>query len=125
MNDSLHLFDEITNLEELRNVPITILLNKWDLFKHRIVNTPISDTFPNYCGSMGAVTACNFFADESVKRDEQPNGALRIFNTCAVESRIFKYTPEQLRPIFGAEKASKPLKKTGDLVPKTNISELR
>jgi hypothetical protein len=79
MDESLHLFEKITKLEELRSVPIMVLINKWDLFKQRILDTPISDTFPNLCRSMGAVTACNFFADEYVKRDERPNGSLRIF----------------------------------------------
>ncbi|KAK4692855.1 hypothetical protein P7C71_g4429, partial [Lecanoromycetidae sp. Uapishka_2] len=111
MDKSLLLFQEFTKLEELRYVPIVILLNKWDLFKQRIVDTPISDTFPHYCGSMGAVTACNFFADEFVKRDERPDGTLRIFNTSAVDSRVFKDTLEQIRPLLVQNRPSSPSKK--------------
>lgn len=111
MDESLLLFEEVARLEELQNVPIIVLLNKWDLFKQRIVDTPISDTFAQYCGSMGAVTACNFFADEFVKRDERPNGALRIFNTNAVDSKTFKDTLEQIRPSLVRERPSSPSKR--------------
>lgn len=111
MDESLLLFEEVTRLAELRNVPVTVLLNKWDLFKQRIIDTPISDTFPHYCGSMNAITAGKFFADEFVKRDHRPSRALRVFNTSVVDSRVFKNTLEQIRPSLVQRRPSNPSKR--------------
>ena len=57
------------------------------------------------------MTACTFFADEFVKRDERPNGSLRIFNTSAVEPKIFKDTLDQIKPFLSQSRPQSPSKK--------------
>ena len=104
MKESLILFEQITRLEEIKAVPILLFLNKVDLFKEKLIQTPICDTFPEYSGSLGCVTACNFFAEEFAKRDERHMGALRICVTCAVDPKIFQGTVESIKSLLVAKK---------------------
>ncbi len=105
MKESLLLFEQITKLEEVQAVPILLFLNKVDLFKQKMIQTPICDTFPEYSGSLGCVTACNFFAEEFVKCDERPMGILRICITSAVDPKMFEDTVESIKPLVVAEKS--------------------
>ena len=104
MKESLIIFEQIIKLEEANAVPILLLLNKVDLFKKKMIQKPICDTFPEYSGSLGCVTACNFFADEFAKRDERRMGTLRICVTSAVEPTMFEGTVESVKSLLIAEK---------------------
>ena len=107
MKESLIIFEQITKLEEAKAVPILLFLNKVDLFKKKMIQTPICDTFPEYSGSLGCVTACNFFADEFAKRDERRMGTLKICVTCAVEPTMFEGTVESVMSLLIAEKSTR------------------
>ncbi|KAL2049713.1 hypothetical protein ABVK25_010054 [Lepraria finkii] len=87
MEESLTLFEQMAKLEELKTVAILLSLNKVDIFKSKTLTTPICDTFSAYSGSLGCVTACIFFVDGIMKRDERPNGILRICVTSAVDPK--------------------------------------
>ena len=106
MEESLIIFEQITKLEEANAVPILLLLTKVDLFKKKMIQTPISDTFPEYSGSLGCVTACNFFANEFAKRDERHMGILRVCVTCAVEPTMFEGTMESIKSLLVTEKSN-------------------
>ena len=106
MKESLIIFEQITKLEEVKAVPILLFLTKVDLFKKQMIQSPICDTFPEYSGSLGCVTACNFFADEFAKRDERQMGTLRICVTCAVDHTVFESTVEGIKPLLVAEKSN-------------------
>ena len=103
MEESLIIFEQITKLGEVKAVPIILFLNKVDIFKKKMIQTPICDTFPEYSGSLGCVTACNFFADEFSKRDERHMGTLRICITCAVDPKMFEGTVESIKSLLVAE----------------------
>ena len=105
MQESLALFRQIIVLEEVKATPILIFLTKVDLFRHKMLQTPICDTFPEYSGSLGCVTACNFFADEFAKCDERHMGTLRICVTCAVDPKVFEDSVESIKSLVVAEKS--------------------
>lgn len=105
MQESLALFKQIAMLEEVRALPILLFLTKVDLFREKMLQIPICDTFPEYSGSLGCVTACNFFADEFAKCDERHMGTLRICVTCAVDPKIFEGSMENVRSLMVAEKS--------------------
>ena len=105
MQESLTLFKQITKLEEVKAMPILLFLNKVDIFKQKMLQTPICDTFPEYSGSLGCVTACNFFADEFAKCDERRGGTLRICVTCAVDPKVFEGSVESIKSLLVAEKS--------------------
>ncbi|KAK0509514.1 hypothetical protein JMJ35_007908 [Cladonia borealis] len=106
MEESLIIFEQITKLEEANAVPILLLLTKVDLFKKMMIQTPICDTFPEYSGSLGCVTACNFFANEFAKRDERHMGTLRVCVTCAVDPTMFEGTVESIKSLLVTEKSN-------------------
>ena len=105
MQESLALFKQITMLEEVKASPILLFLTKVDVFRQKMLLTPICDTFPDYSGSLGCVTACNFFADEFAKCDERHKGTLRICVTCAVDPKVFEGSVESIKSLVVAEKS--------------------
>ncbi len=48
MHESLNLFEEICKLEWFEKTHFILFLNKRDLFREKIVNTPLSVCFPEY-----------------------------------------------------------------------------
>lgn len=75
------------------------------MFKLKIIETPIYDTFPCYSGNLGCVTACNFFAGEFAKRDERRNATLRTCVTSAVDPQMFAGTLENIKPFLVKDKS--------------------
>ena len=51
MTDAMELFETICNDPILSRIPITLLLNKADLFEKKVAQFPISDYFPDFTPS--------------------------------------------------------------------------
>ena len=100
MNRCLRLFSGLTSIAQFKEKQIVILLNKLDLFKQRIAETPVAKYFPNYSGGSNYNTACKFFADEFAKQDQRPDGKLCIFSTSAVDEDDFKKTYGSILPFL-------------------------
>ena len=51
MLQSLHCWEQVCDNQQFGEyTPIMLLFNKWDLFEKKIVNVPITVTFPHYQG---------------------------------------------------------------------------
>lgn len=62
MHEALMLFDSICNLEWFTKTSIILFLNKLDLFRQKLPDSPISRYFPDYKGTEDDVTqASNYF----------------------------------------------------------------
>ena len=84
MQDYLTLFESISKSSGLRNVPIIILFNNWDLLSQRMEDFPVTDYYPDYSGSLDPSFACRYFAGKFDDLDRA--GRLnRIYVTNKVE----------------------------------------
>lgn len=52
LEDSLQLFAEVANELVMRRIPITLVLNKFDLFETKLKQYPLNETFPRYSGAV-------------------------------------------------------------------------
>ena len=85
MQDSLMLFESISKLPQFRDVPIIVLLNKFDLLEQRMKDHPIRDHYPEYSGDSNPSIARRFFADKFSSLERRLPGRLIIITTSAVE----------------------------------------
>jgi len=60
MKESMSLFAEIVQMEVFKNTPISVFLNKKDLFETMITKYPLQNTFPDYDGPNEAIKALAF-----------------------------------------------------------------
>lgn len=103
MKELLANFELLTKMEEMRMVPIILLLNKADILESKLKEEPISDDhgwpFSDY------MSACRHFSNEFTRLDKRPDGALRIQVTSAIDRIVFEKTLEIIKPIIiGNEK---------------------
>jgi GTPase SAR1 family protein len=61
MRDALDLFQHIANSRWFTDTVIFLLLNKYDIFKEKVKQVPISTTFPEYEGSNDEDEGLDFF----------------------------------------------------------------
>ena len=92
MQQQIRFFASLTRLEEIRDVPIILLLNMTDVLEQLITIKPVSDYFEDYTGGANCFQACRFFANKFAKSDRRFVGDLRIYGTCAVEESSFRGT---------------------------------
>ncbi|KAL8643529.1 MAG: hypothetical protein Q9226_008307, partial [Calogaya cf. arnoldii] len=78
LEESLSVFESITNLHYLQNATIFVLLNKADLFAKTIHHYPISDFCPDYTGGVDYAKACGYMTDCYRRRNERPPGKLHL-----------------------------------------------
>lgn len=97
MQQQIRFFASLTGLEEVRDVPIILLLNMTDVLEQLITIRPISDYFEDYTGGANCFQACQFFANKFAKSDRRVVGNLRIYGTCAVEESSFQGTLKGLQ----------------------------
>lgn len=55
MYEALMLFDTICNSHWFKNTSMILFLNKLDIFKRKILQSPLSKYFPDYTGNVNIV----------------------------------------------------------------------
>lgn len=84
MQESLALFDSICNSRWFVRTSIILFLNKIDLFKQKIQNSPIRDYFPDYTGPPGDVQAgCEYFSHRFQALNQNTQKQVYVHLTCA------------------------------------------
>ena len=83
MQEYLTLFESISKSSHLRNVPIILLFNSWDLLRQRMRDFPVTDYYSDYSGSSDPAFACRYFAGKFADLDRA--GHLRIYVTNELE----------------------------------------
>lgn len=97
MKGALRTFKALTEIELLQNMPITLLLNKADLFMEHLVDIPISNYFLDFEGGSNYHQACQYFAQRFRSLDRRKNGKLFFFLTNAADADSFTQTFRNLR----------------------------
>ena len=100
MQESLTLFQSITELDDFRTVSIVLLFNKFDLLEQQMRENPIVDHYPEYSGDSDPLAAYRFFAVMFSELDCRSQGNLRTLVTSAVELDNSKSTIDKLRPFL-------------------------
>ena len=77
------LFEYMSQIGDLRSVPIILLFNNYDPLEERMKDHPIVNYFPEYSGDLDPSIACRFFAGKFAEHDR--TGRLTILLTNGVE----------------------------------------
>ncbi|KAL8291526.1 hypothetical protein RQP46_002504 [Phenoliferia psychrophenolica] len=96
MNESAGLFESVTNSTWFSNTSVILFLNKTDLFRQKLLTSPMEACFADYTEGASFEGGCAYIKDKFVGLYQ--NGSvhpLHVEFTCATNT-------EQLRTVFNA-----------------------
>ena len=101
MHEALMLFASLINSEWFKDKPIILFLNKVDLFREKLKNSPIKAHFPDYHGREGdEYAATQFFTNEFRAINKSVNREIYIHYTTATDTNLLKATMQAVQDIL-------------------------
>jgi len=86
IEETLNLFENICNSKWFRTISIILFLNKVDIFKEKIVRSPLKVGFPEYTGENTFEVASAYMEQEFLKRNHYKK-PIYCHMTCATDTR--------------------------------------
>ncbi|KAL7272779.1 G-Protein alpha subunit [Rhizina undulata] len=101
MQEALMLFESICNSQWFLQTSIILFLNKIDLFKQKILYSPVRNYFPDYVGDQKNYKQTAAYFEESFKRLNR-NSAKDIYThfTCATDTNLLKITMSSVQDMI-------------------------
>jgi GTPase SAR1 family protein len=96
MQESLLLFEEITNSHWFRNTTFILFLNKLDLFKEKIQTIDLNVCFENYTGGCNFDQASQFIKARFLERN-QSNHSVYVHFTVAISTENIEFVFRAVR----------------------------
>ncbi|KAL2916668.1 hypothetical protein HK105_203782 [Polyrhizophydium stewartii] len=91
MVDAIQLFSEIARHPLLKHIPITLFLNKKDLFEKKVPFSDVVKHFPDFKGTAGNVKhAAKFFQKQFETECSDQNKQLFIHYTCCTDTEAME-----------------------------------
>ncbi|KAK4706056.1 hypothetical protein P7C70_g140, partial [Phenoliferia sp. Uapishka_3] len=87
MQEALVLFDSICNSRWFVRTSIILFLNKIDLFREKILHSPISNYFPDFTGGSDLQAGCDYFSSRFVGLNQSTAKQIYTHFTCATDVR--------------------------------------
>ena len=101
MHEALMLFESLINGEWFKDKPIILFLNKIDLFREKLKQSPIKTPFPDYPGAEGDENAAKqFFAGKFKAINRNANREIYIHFTNATDTNLLKATMQSVQDIL-------------------------
>jgi len=91
MLEALNLFDSVCNSRWFIKSSIILFLNKIDLFKQKLNESPVSDFFPDYKGHNNYESASKYFLNRFISLNQQDNKQIYVHFTCATDTNQIKF----------------------------------
>lgn len=76
MQEAMTLFESVANSRWFTKTSIILFLNKIDLFRAKLPNSPLSVTFPDYKGGPSYDAACAFLLEKFVGLNKNPSKSI-------------------------------------------------
>ncbi|KNZ48317.1 guanine nucleotide binding (G protein), alpha [Puccinia sorghi] len=87
MAEAATLFDSICNSQWFRQTQMILFFNKIDLFKAKLLTSPIKNRFPDYEGDNSYESAAKFIHRNFLQLCRDPNKDIITHFTCATDSQ--------------------------------------
>lgn len=87
MAEAATLFDSICNSQWFRQTQMILFFNKIDLFKAKLLTSPLSKRFPDYDGDNSYESAAKFIHRNFLQLSRDPNKDIITHFTCATDSQ--------------------------------------
>jgi hypothetical protein len=92
MHDEIMLFDSLANGEQFKHKPITVFLNKLDVFEKKIA-VPLSKYFTDFNGpDTNFCAAATYFANQFRGINKTRNREIQIHYTNATDPKMLQVT---------------------------------
>lgn len=105
MNEAIRLFKSLVNGEQFKNGPIILLLNKIDLFREKLLKSPISTYFPGYKGKdSDTETAAAYFADRFRAISRRAGREVYTYYINATDTTLMKGKMQSIQDLVIASK---------------------
>ncbi|KAJ5267334.1 guanine nucleotide binding protein alpha subunit [Penicillium angulare] len=101
MHEAMMLFDPLANGKWFKRKPIILFLNKIDLFKEKLVVSPLSQYFPDFTGSnidFGA--AAGYFTNRFHGINRTRDREIYVHYTNATDSTLLKATMDSVQDMI-------------------------
>lgn len=76
MQEAMTLFESVANSRWFTKTSIILFLNKIDLFRAKLTNSPLASTFPDYKGGANYDAACAFLLEKFVGLNKNPSKSI-------------------------------------------------
>ncbi|KAF7720909.1 hypothetical protein EC973_005784 [Apophysomyces ossiformis] len=92
MYEALMLFDTICNSHWFKNTSMILFLNKIDIFKEKLLRSPVSKYFPDYTGSANDFkAAADYFRIRFEKLNRNPTKQIYTHYTVATDTNLLAH----------------------------------
>ncbi|PGG97374.1 hypothetical protein AJ80_09714 [Polytolypa hystricis UAMH7299] len=101
MHEAMMLFEALVNGEWFKRKPVILFLNKVDLFKEKVLYSPVKRHFPDYNGQEGDYdAAAKYFADRFRGMTRVPEREIYIHYTNATDTTLLKATMDSVQDMI-------------------------
>ncbi|RPA89567.1 guanine nucleotide binding protein, alpha subunit [Choiromyces venosus 120613-1] len=101
MQEALMLFESICNSQWFIQTSIILFLNKIDLFKQKLPNSPVRKYFPDYVGDPQSYKHASMYFEENFKRlNRNPSKDIYVHFTNATDTNLLKITMSSVQDMI-------------------------
>jgi len=100
MHEALNLFEDILRSEYFEKTAMILFLNKKDIFREKIVETPLTVCFPEYAGPNEYRAGCQYIKAKFKERNKTPDRRIYTHYTNATDSDNFRRVFDSVRKII-------------------------
>ncbi|KAL0484932.1 guanine nucleotide-binding protein G(i) subunit alpha [Acrasis kona] len=102
MSESLELFEKTVNSAIFSKTPVLLLLNKTDLFKHKIKRESLKTTFPEYDGPEEYDPALKYINNKFTSMDKSTKQERTIYTypICAMQKEVVQETFDNIGAVY-------------------------
>ena len=100
MQEALTLFDSICNSKWFVKTSVVLFLNKIDVFKEKLLVSPLNKYFPDFEGGTDYDKACSFFEKKFVGLNQSDVKQVYPHLTCATDTQQIKFVMAAVNDII-------------------------
>ena len=100
MQEALTLFDSICNSRWFVRTSIILFLNKIDLFKQKLVTSPMNQYFADYHGGTDYNAACEYIVNRFVSLNQSETKTVYTHFTCATDTNQIRFVLSAVNDII-------------------------
>lgn len=100
MQEALTLFDSICNSRWFEKTSTILFLNKIDLFKQKLLTSPLNAYFPDYQGGDDYEQASHYLMQRFISLNSSPEKQVYTHLTCATDTEQVKFVMTAVNDII-------------------------
>ncbi|ORX49789.1 guanine nucleotide-binding protein subunit alpha [Hesseltinella vesiculosa] len=100
MKEALQLFDSVCNSRWFAKTSTILFLNKTDIFRQKLLTSPLSEEFPDFQGGTDEAAARDFIMKEFATLNDSPNKHLYTHFTCATDTEQVEFVMTAVHDII-------------------------